>query len=269
MVKSVQLVMGPAGSGKTTYCSTMQQHCQASSDGRRCYVGNLDPASEHLPYDPVFDLKDLVTVEDVMEELEYGPNGGLMYCMEYLLENMDWLKDNLDSMDDDDYLIIDCPGQIELYTHVPLMRRVSDQLRSWGYNVVAVFIIDATFVCDAPKFISGSLLSLSAMVQMELPHINVLSKCDMVDPQDLDTILDVQSASAISLDSSKNEKLNRLTRSISGLIDDFSQVSFLPLNIDDEDSITLVLAHADHCIGYGEDVDVKIRDDEEIEDGED
>jgi hypothetical protein len=33
------------------------------------------------------DIRDLISLEDVMEELGYGPNGGLVYCMEYV-ENM-------------------------------------------------------------------------------------------------------------------------------------------------------------------------------------
>jgi hypothetical protein len=37
------------------------------------------------------DIKDLITLEEVMEEMELGPNGGLLYCMEYLLQNQDWL----------------------------------------------------------------------------------------------------------------------------------------------------------------------------------
>ena len=43
-----------------------------------------------------FDIRDLISLEDVMEEMELGPNGGLLYCMEYLLENLDWLKDSLE-----------------------------------------------------------------------------------------------------------------------------------------------------------------------------
>lgn len=55
---------------------------------------------------------DLISLEDAMDELELGPNGGLVYCMEYLLDNMDWLKDELDKFDDDEYIIFDCPGQV-------------------------------------------------------------------------------------------------------------------------------------------------------------
>lgn len=54
-------------------------------------------------------------------------------------------------------------------------------LQSWNYNVCAVFLLDATFISDPAKFVSGALLSLSAMVQLELPHLNVLTKCDLAD----------------------------------------------------------------------------------------
>ncbi len=45
-----------------------------------------------------------------MEDLNFGPNGGLVYCMEYLIQNLDWLRDEVGDYDDD-YLIIDCPGK--------------------------------------------------------------------------------------------------------------------------------------------------------------
>jgi GPN-loop GTPase len=37
---------------------------------------------------------------------------------------MEWLRDQLDGYAEDDYLLLDCPGQIELYSHVPVMRMV-------------------------------------------------------------------------------------------------------------------------------------------------
>lgn len=62
-----------------------------------------------------------------MDELELGPNGGLVYCMEYLLDNMDWLKDELDKFDDDEYIIFDCPGQV--HSLVDIIRRTVQYLR--------------------------------------------------------------------------------------------------------------------------------------------
>ena len=56
----------------------------------------VDPAAESFAYPVSFDVRDLVTLEDVMEELQLGPNGGLLYCMEYLEENLDdWLGEQL------------------------------------------------------------------------------------------------------------------------------------------------------------------------------
>jgi GTPase SAR1 family protein len=56
-----------------------------------------------------------------MDELKFGPNGGLLFCMEHLVENISWLEEKIDDFSDD-YLIIDCPGQIELYSHLPVMK---------------------------------------------------------------------------------------------------------------------------------------------------
>mmetsp|Transcript_6517 Transcript_6517/g.12285 ORF Transcript_6517/g.12285 Transcript_6517/m.12285 type:complete len:543 (+) Transcript_6517:2023-3651(+) len=197
----IQLVTGPAGSGKSTYCTAIQQHCSTLGPLRKrnVHVANLDPAAENFSYDVSFDIRDLITVEDVMEELGLGPNGALIYCMEYLLQNMDWLEEEIGKFDDDEYLILDCPGQIELYTHAPIIKKVIDQMVNWGHasRMCSVFIVDATFVCDAPKFISGSLLSLSAMIALELPHVNVLSKTDLVDEAQVESILDVESASVL------------------------------------------------------------------------
>lgn len=323
---------------------------------RRIHVANLDPAAEHFHYDVAFDIRELISVDDVMEELQLGPNGSLVYCMEYLLQNMDWLQDALDSYNDDEYLIIDCPGQIELYTHIPVMNRIIDTLRLWGYahTMVSVFIVDATFVTDPAKFISGSLLALSAMISMQLPHVNVLSKCDLVEEASMDRILEMESAlqlwdvlginnggddnsnrdhaiigdetdrddggggSIQSLWSLRNHQLqpppsssnassrsnnavadvrsssnnnstdtqqqtsnsmstrrnirekkwHKLTEAICSLLDDYSMVGFIPLNINDEDSIAHVLATVDHAIQYGEDLEVRGADYDDDDVGE-
>lgn len=291
MPLAIQLVTGPAGSGKSTYSHILQQHCLSLGPRyrRRIHIANLDPAAESFRYDVSFDVRDLISVDDVMDELKLGPNGALVYCMEYLLENMDWLQENLEQFDDDEYLILDCPGQIELYTHIPVMNKIIDQLRLWGYgdNMVSVFVVDATFVTDVSKFISGSLLALSAMIAMQLPHVNVLSKCDLVEEASMERVLEMESAlqlwnvlgddrrnvtstifapkddSTIAQgDASKKAnqramKWNRLTEAICSLLDDFSMVGFIPLNINDEDNISHVLATVDHAIQYGEDLEVR------------
>jgi GTPase SAR1 family protein len=85
---------------------------------RPAFVINLDPAAEKFSYQPLIDIRQLITLEDVMEELHLGPNGGLVYCMEYLLENFDWLEEEVGSEWEDEYIIIDCPGKFLMYIYL-------------------------------------------------------------------------------------------------------------------------------------------------------
>ena len=87
------------------------------------------------------DIRDLVSVDDVMEELGLGPNGGLLQCMELLMENLEWLRDALGDYDDD-YILFDCPGQVELYSHVPVILHLVRWLHSLGFRVVGVYLLD-------------------------------------------------------------------------------------------------------------------------------
>ncbi|CAG7734335.1 unnamed protein product, partial [Allacma fusca] len=92
-MRFAQLVVGPAGTGKSTYCSFMEKHSQIAGAGRVCRVVNLDPAAEHFDYEPLADIRDLISVDDVLEaeDLHLGPNGALVYCWKYLLDNLEWL----------------------------------------------------------------------------------------------------------------------------------------------------------------------------------
>lgn len=88
-----QLVIGPPGAGKSTYCNGMHQFLGAI--GRQCSVVNLDPANDKTSYPCALDVRDLVKLEDIMEEDHLGPNGGVLYALEELEQNFDWLEERL------------------------------------------------------------------------------------------------------------------------------------------------------------------------------
>lgn len=48
-------------------------------------------------------------------------------------------------------------------------------------QLVAVHLVDAHLCSDPGKYVSALLLSLSTMLHMELPHVNVLSKIDLIE----------------------------------------------------------------------------------------
>ena len=51
----------------------------------RLQMVNLDPAAEHFKYPVTIDVRDLISLEDVMEETEFGPNGGTFFFFFFTL----------------------------------------------------------------------------------------------------------------------------------------------------------------------------------------
>ncbi|GJX85838.1 GPN-loop GTPase 3 [Tanacetum coccineum] len=79
---------------------------------------------------------------------------------------------------EDDYVVFDCPGQIELFFHVPALKNFVEHSQRKNFTVCVVYVLDSQVITNATKFISGCSACLSAMVQLELPHVNILSKMD-------------------------------------------------------------------------------------------
>ena len=100
---------------------------------RGVHIVNLDPANERVPYPCDISLSDLISVSDVMAELDLGPNGAMLYCMEYLEHNIDWLESRLAALEHD-YVLFDLPGQVELSTNHPSLQRILE--RFWCLRCV-------------------------------------------------------------------------------------------------------------------------------------
>jgi len=250
-----EIVCGSPGSGKSTYCYGKHQLFTALN--RPISVVNLDPANDAIPYPCAADISSLITLQDVMNEHGLGPNGGMLYCMEYLEANIDWLEERLKELGDEAYVLFDLPGQVELSTNHESLRRIVERLTKAGFRLAAVHLCDAHYVTDASKYISLLLLSLRAMLHLELPHINVLAKIDLITQYgDLDFNLDfyteVQDLSYLenSLSSSLSPRFAALNMAMISLIEDYSLVGFETLAVEDKHSMLNLTRTIDRATGY-------------------
>lgn len=250
-----EIVCGSPGSGKSTYCYGKHQLLTALN--RPISVVNLDPANDSIPYPCAVDISSLITLQHVMNEHGLGPNGGMLYCIEYLEANFDWLEERLKELGDDAYVLFDLPGQVELSTNHESLRRIIEKLTKVGFRLAAVHLCDAHYVTDASKYISVLLLSLRTMLHLELPHINVLSKVDLISQYgDLDFNLDfyteVQDLSYLenSLSSSVPPRFAALNMAMISLIEDYSLVGFETLAVEDKHSMLNLTRAIDRATGY-------------------
>nr|XP_008380272.2 GPN-loop GTPase 3 isoform X4 [Malus domestica] len=159
-------------------------------------------------------------------------------------KNLDeWLTEELDNYTDDDYLVFDCPGQIELFSHVPVLRNFVEHLQRKNFKVCVVYLLDSQFITDVTKFISGCMASLSAMIQLELPHVNILSKMDLAPrKKDIEDFLYPEPQVLLSeLNQRMAPQFAKLNKSLIELVDDYSMVSFLPLDLRKSSSMSYVL----------------------------
>jgi len=251
-----QLVIGPPGAGKTTYVGAMAELLKAM--GRKVAIVNLDPANEGMNYTAAVDVADLIRLEDVMETMELGPNGGLVYCMQFLLQNMDWLQTRLDSLEEGTYLLFDCPGQVELYTVDSSVKDLLELLLSADYRLCAVHLVDSHYCSDPAKFISVCLTSLTTMLQISLPHVNLLSKVDLVEKFgklqfNLDyytEVLDLNYLLDTFPDDNFTKKYKQLNEALTGLINDYSLVNFLPITVKSKERMVAASQVIDKANGY-------------------
>jgi hypothetical protein len=133
-----------------------------------------------------------------------------------------------------------------------------------NFRVCGVFLLDSQFLLDRSKFFSGILAALSVMVTLEIPHLNIMTKVDLLskkEKEELEKYLEPDydlAGEHPGLDSARHrKKFHKLNMAIARVIQDYSLVKFVPLDISDEESIGDILLMIDNVMQFGEDFDVK------------
>jgi len=176
-------VTGTAGSGKSMLTSKILEYYQ--TNGVFASVLNLDPGVESLPYRPDVDVRDYVDIVQIMKQYDLGPNGSMIMANDLIASKIDDIQNEIHGVNPD-YLIVDTPGQIELFAYRasgPFFIQNIDACEKTN-----IFLYDGTMIVSPNNFISISLLATSIKLRLGVPTINVMTKTDLI-PDKIDQVL--------------------------------------------------------------------------------
>jgi len=198
-------MLGTAGSGKTFLTRTLYDWF---SDKRLdVAILNLDAGVKRLPYNPNIDVRDLVDIDNIIEKFNLGPNGAMIASMDFIASNIHELKSEIDYLNPQ-YLLIDTPGQMELFAYRSSGQLVSSILAEES-QPVSIFMIDPSLALRPEGFASVLLLAISVEFQLSLPQILALSKVDIIDDTHMEKIESwIDSTETLSVDIQKTGKIS-------------------------------------------------------------
>jgi len=173
-LKSI-FIVGTAGSGKSLLTSKIHEYF--TRNGVFSAILNLDPGVEVLPYSCDIDVRDYVDIVSIMKQYELGPNGALIMANDLIASKIDDLQNEIDTVNPD-YLLIDTPGQIELFAYRPSGQFLVQNLRL--DEKMSFFLFDGALITSPVNFVSIALLATSIKLKLNLPTINVLTKTDLI-----------------------------------------------------------------------------------------
>lgn len=176
-------VVGTAGAGKSTLTAAYDRALKQR--GLDVITLNLDPGAERLPYTPDVDIRDWIKISEVMEEHGLGPNGAQVAAADMVALNLTEVQEELGTFRSD-YVLVDTPGQVELFVFRESGRFVVQNLNP--ERSMVAYLLDPFLARTASGFASQLMLGATTQFRLQVPLAPVLSKADVLSMEDLDLI---------------------------------------------------------------------------------
>ena len=178
-------IVGTAGSGKSMLTAALLEWF--SRKGENVATLNLDPGVLNLPYEPDIDIRNYVSVDELMEKYRLGPNGALLLASDIIVDQIEQVNREIEEVNPA-YLIIDTPGQMELFAFRVSGPLIAKEIKADGK--IVLYLFDAPFCLNPFNYASNIFLSAAVFLRFTLPQLNVLSKADLLPIEKVKEILE-------------------------------------------------------------------------------
>ena len=239
--------IGTAGSGKSTITGELKEYIVNRDPEVSAITINLDPGVKSMPYIPDIDIRDFIILEEVMEEYGLGPNGAMILASDLMVNFLDDLKDEIDEYNAD-WVLVDTAGQLELFAFRETGPLIASTLGFGSIQRSVSFLFDSNFVLRPNGFISTLLLAASVQFRFrDIPQINILSKMDLLDEDQIDMIIN-WSQDFQALEESTSEREKGLVRELSMALSDVfvqmgSTAELIPITTKEESGLDLLFGY--------------------------
>ncbi len=236
--------IGTAGSGKSTLTGEMKEYVVNRNPETSAITLNLDPGVRVMPYTPDIDIRDYIILEEIMDEYALGPNGGLILASDLMVNYLDDLKDEIDEYNPD-WIFVDTAGQLELFAFRETGPLIASTLGFGDIQRSVSFLFDSNLVLRPNGFISTLLLAASVQFRFQkIPLVNILSKVDLIDEDQIDMIIN-WSHDFQALEDSTSEREKGLIRELSMLLSEVfiqmgSTSELIPCSVREERGLDLL-----------------------------
>ncbi|HEX9908532.1 MAG TPA: ATP/GTP-binding protein [Thermoplasmata archaeon] len=175
--------VGTAGCGKSTLTHAFQLWLQ--NQGYDGITVNLDPGAENLLYPPDVDIRDWVRLNEIMEEYGLGPNGAQIAAADMMALNIKEVAQVISGFDTD-YVLLDTPGQMELFTFRQSSKVVLSELS--GESAVIAYLFDPAIARSPNGYVSSLMLAATVQFRLSQPMLTLLSKSDLLSEKERERI---------------------------------------------------------------------------------